>query len=130
MWEIVKCLIVIGETKSDDVGILYATQTVIVICDVFLREHICHITDAAGGHLIARSTLIQLHIRTKTFIREGGPLEMAIFHHWTPIDNHLVMAHNVKHSAYMDTVAYILDQHCATTVDVRLQSRTKYTTSA
>jgi hypothetical protein len=128
MWEIVKFLIVIGETKSDDVGILYATQINIVICDVFLREHICHITYATRGHLVARSTLIQIHIRAKTsVVREGGALEMAIIHHWTPIDNHLVMDHNVKHSAYMNIAAYILDQHCAAAVDIRLQSRTKDT---
>jgi hypothetical protein len=125
MWEIVKCLIVIGEKKSNDVGIRYATQINIVICDVFLREHICHITYATRGHIVARSALMQLHTRAKTFVREEGTLEMAIVHHWTPIDNHLVMAHNVKHSAYMNIAAYILDQHCAAAI--RLQSRTKDT---
>jgi hypothetical protein len=73
-----------------------------------------------------------IHLDTAPHSREdfrqrGGPLEMDIVHHWTPIDNHLVMAHNAKHSAYTSIAAYILDQHCAAAVDIRLQSRTKYT---
>jgi hypothetical protein len=98
IWEILKRLIVSSDTKSDDVGILYATQINIVICDVFWQEYICHITDATCGYLVALSTLLKLHIRVQTFIREGDRL-MAISHHWTPIDNHLFMARNVKHSA-------------------------------